>query len=241
MQHYKIAQEMNKTVNAGFVRERIFEDMALLHLEKGDYRAAKASLNALQTSIFDKAAAHKRVAETYFRARRWGHAASAYEAFLVQAEKNTEVLDQLAKAYLHLRNTKEFCRIVGQYSYTPNVDANTYDQHVFLGNVYFNQHQYDTSLRHFQAAANLDPKDAYSTYKVGRIHLAKTKYRAAIVEFQKATRLKSDFADAYYQTGVCYELQERLKEAVEMYQKAVDLLPNHLDGLMALERIRGLN
>jgi len=58
-----------------------------------------------------------------------------------------------------------------------------------------------------------------------------------MAEFQKAVELEHSFADAYYQIGICQEKQGKREKALKMYEKAVEVLPDHLDGLVALMRI----
>ena len=68
--------------------------------------------------------------------------------------------------------------------------------------------------------------------QLGRPHEATGHYRQAL-------ELNSDFADAHYRIGLCLESQGDKAAALAKYEGAVMLLPNHLDGMLALERLSG--
>ncbi len=235
--HYDLAQKLNETVDLGWVRDDGLHDLAVFHLKQGDEKKAEEAIGALRGGTYGQAEAHRKAGDVYAEAGRWAQVVTAYEGFLKTAARDKRVLNRLGDAYLHLGDSRGFMQLIERYQYVPKVESDTYEEQIFLGNVHLYRKDFAASLRHFAAAARLKPEDAYAVYKVGRAYLEQGKFEPAIAQFQKAVNLESDFADAYYRLGVCYERQNRRDDALKMYEKTVDLLPNHLDGLLALQRL----
>ncbi len=53
-----------------------------------------------------------------------------------------------------------------------------------------------------------------------------------------AIELKPDFADAYYRLGVIAEKEQNWEKAQSLYEKTLNILPDHLDSLKALKKIK---
>lgn len=146
------------------------------------------------------------------------------------------MLDRLGEAYLQAGDSRGFMQVIERYQYVPKVNAATCGERIFLGNVDFYRKDFAAALLHFEAAVGMKPGDSYAVYKVGRAYLEMGKVEVAIAQFQKAVELEKGFADTYYRLGVCCEKQGRKDEALRMLSKTVELLPNPLDGLLALQR-----
>jgi tetratricopeptide (TPR) repeat protein len=235
--HYALAQKLNERVDLSSLRDDCLHDLAVFRMKQGDAKGAEEAIGTLRGGTYDRAEAHRKVGDVYADAGQWAQAATAYEEFLKTAARNRRVLDRLGEAYLHVGDSQGFLRVIEKYQYVPKVEAQTYEQQVFLGNVQFYRKAFSAALRHFEAAARLRPEDAYATYKVGRAYLEQGRLEEALAQFEKAVKLEPDFADGYYRMGVCHERQGRREEALRMYEKTVELLPNHLDGLLALQRM----
>ena len=235
---FEIAQQLNVTVDLGPVRSGILEDLALLYLAQGNDQAAKQAIGQLRGTTYDQAEADRKTADVYVQAGKWAEAASAYTLYLEKAGKNKEVLDRLGEAYLHLQDSRGLLRIIEEFKYVPKIDAQTYEQQIFVGNVQFYRENFTAALSYFEAAATLRPEDSYAMYKIGRTYLSQMKYEAAVEKFQKVVELEPDFADAYYRLAGCYESLGRKGEALHTYEKTIALLPNHLDGLLAVKRLQ---
>ena len=103
--------------------------------------------------------------------------------------------------------------------------------------VHFYRKDYLDAQQAYERAVADRPNDSYAVYKVGRALLARDRFQGASERFRKAVELGPDFADAHYRLGVCYEKLGDAEEAFRLYEKTVELLPNHLDGLLAVKRI----
>jgi len=127
-------------------------DLATLYLRQGEEQSANEMIGMLRSSTYDEAEANRKVGDVYFRAEKWGQAATAYSAFLNKAGKSTEVLDRLGGAYIHMRDYRGFQKLIEDYQYMPQVEAQTYEQQIFLGNLYFYMKDFFGGIAAFQGS-----------------------------------------------------------------------------------------
>jgi tetratricopeptide (TPR) repeat protein len=86
-------------------------------------------------------------------------------------------------------------------------------------------------------AAELPAGEVMELYSNGMGYFYIQQYNRAAAYFEKAIESKPDFADAYYRLGIIAEESNNLSHAISLYEKTVELLPNHIDSLLALERL----
>jgi tetratricopeptide (TPR) repeat protein len=86
-------------------------------------------------------------------------------------------------------------------------------------------------------AAELPAGDVMELYYNGMGYFYIQQYDRAAAYFEKVIESDPDLADAYYRLGSIAEENNDLSRAVSLYEKAFELLPNHIDSLMALERL----
>jgi tetratricopeptide (TPR) repeat protein len=235
---FESVQEQNRALDFGPIRDRVLGDLAILYLRQGKQTEAGRAIGALRSATYDEATAHLKVARVYTSATEWASAARAYEAYLEKAGKSTGVLDELGGVYLQLRDSRGLLKLIERFKYVPEVETGTFEERIFIGNVHFYRNDYLDAQRFYEEAATDRPGDSYAVYKVGRALLARDRYQDAADRFRKAIELEPDFADAHYRLGVCYEEQGNKDEALRLYENTVELLPNHLDGLLAVRKLR---
>ncbi|SRR5215203_5323373 len=83
-------------------------------------------------------------------------------------------------------------------------DPKNADAHYYLGNIYYNRKQYETSLPHFEAAAKIDFKSVDKLMAWGENQRALKQFDRAIVQFQKVIGFEPNNANAYYALGLTY-------------------------------------
>jgi tetratricopeptide (TPR) repeat protein len=230
-------QELNGALDFGPIRDRILGDLAALYLRQGKQAEAGRAIGALRSATHDEARAHLKVARVYAAATEWASAARSYEAYLDKAGKSTGVLNELGGVYLQLRDSRGLLKLIERFKYVPEIATGTFEERIFIGNVHFYRNDYLDAQRAYEEAAADRPRYSYAVYKVGRALLARERYEDAAERFGKAIELEPDFADAHYRLGVCYENQGDQDEALRLYERTVELLPNHLDGLLAVRRM----
>lgn len=76
--------------------------------------------------------------------------------------------------------------------------------HFYLGNIYYNRKEYETSLPHFEQAAKIDFKSTEVLMALGENQRALKKFDYAIVQYQKVIGFEPTNANAYYALGLTY-------------------------------------
>jgi tetratricopeptide (TPR) repeat protein len=86
-------------------------------------------------------------------------------------------------------------------------------------------------------AAELPAGEVMELYYNGMGYFYIQQFGRASFYFERAIEAKPDFADAYYRLGIIAEENNDLAQAISLYKKTAELLPNHIDTLVALERL----
>jgi tetratricopeptide (TPR) repeat protein len=99
-----------------------------------------------------------------------------------------------------------------------------------LGFLLLKQDTSDDAQKHFERAAQLDPKDALNFYGLGLVAInngAKAAVPTGAIEaFEKAAALNPDFAPAWYNLAIIYsQRNETLQKALTDAQHAASLVP----------------
>ncbi len=239
--HYAILRKMNKSIDMGWMRDRYLSDLAAILLKDGDQASAQAAIAEMQNATVDPSDAHRKAGEVYGRAQRWDLAASSFGRSLKEVKgvgSNTGLVARLGTAYMNLRDPGCFQRLIEEHKQVPDVEASTYGDHIFLGNIHLSRQDYSAARHHFGASVELKSLDSYAIYKIGRTYLEEGRYEKAEERFEYAVEIDPEFADAYYWLGVSLERLGKEKRSAKMYRRAVEILPSHLDGLVALQRMR---
>ena len=184
----------------------------------------------------DRTDAERKAGDIYLMAERWWEAIGAYERVLERRPSRPDQ-DRLGLAYLRVRHVVGFQTLTNRYAYLPEVSAQTFDEHIFVGNVQFGRMQYGSALEYYRAAAQIQSANAYARYKVGRSLFELGQIEQADQAFRRAIDLHPTFSDACFRLGLCLEAKQDEVGALAQFEKAVSLLPTHLDGRRAADRL----
>lgn len=237
-QYYEAADRLNETVDYGPARDRYLNDLAVIQFRLGNDREGQSLVGRMRAATMDVTDAERKAGDTYLAAERWAEATRSYGRVLERGP-NRDVQDRIGLAYLRMGDSRNFLELANRYAYLPVIDAQTFDELIFLGNVQFYRWQYGSALEFYRRAADVQPDDAYAEYKVGRALFEQGQIDQAMHQYRRAIELEPDFADAHYRIGLCLESKGDKAAALAKYEEAVMLLPNHLDGMLALERLSG--
>jgi tetratricopeptide (TPR) repeat protein len=94
-----------------------------------------------------------------------------------------------------------------------------------IAQVYMATREYETALRYFAGAMEMDPY--YSEYfnERGNALLKLGRLDEAIADYREAIRLSPPYPEVWINLGQCYRKMGRLQEAADAYARAVDLDP----------------
>lgn len=85
----------------------------------------------------------------------------------------------------------------------------------------------EEAIRHYEAAAEIDPDYMHPHFNLGTIFRREGQLGKAVEEFKVAIRLRPNYAISYYQLGVTFEKQGKIDDAVGQYLKSVELDPEN--------------
>ncbi|MCH9813793.1 MAG: tetratricopeptide repeat protein [Epsilonproteobacteria bacterium] len=106
-------------------------------------------------------------------------------------------------------------------------DQKTDLDYFLLGNLYFQQTDYEEAIVNYQKVIALNPEYEAAYYNMGIAYAKQEEYGQAIVNYQKSIALNPQDDDAYYNMGIAYAKQEEYGQAIVNYQKAIELNPQH--------------
>jgi len=101
-------------------------------------------------------------------------------------------------------NAKNFEKAETGFKEVLSSEPNNANAHYYLGNIYYNRKEYETSLPHFEQAAKIDFKSVDKLMAWGENQRALKQFDRAIVQFQKVIGFDPDNANAYYALGLTY-------------------------------------
>ena len=108
-----------------------------------------------------------------------------------------------------------------------------------LGFLYDIQGKYNNSLKYYEKAIKIDPKDARAWYNKG-IALSKLgRTKDAVEAYKKSIDLEPQKAEAWTNLGISYDILKCTEEAINAYQKAIEFNPDGSGPHITLARLYG--
>jgi protein O-GlcNAc transferase len=98
-----------------------------------------------------------------------------------------------------------------------------------LGEISFQNKQYDSAIDYIKKILQLNPVDAGAYNNLGIILQEKGQLDEAISYYQKALQVNPNLADAHNNSGLALQKKGELDNAVLSYQKAIGFNPNFIE------------
>ena len=98
--------------------------------------------------------------------------------------------------------------------------------HIIAGDANTKLKQFDTGVRNYKKAIEINPDFAVSHFNLGNVLHDKGDLDAAIKSYASAIKLKPDYADSYLNIAVALRTKGDLDAAIENSKKALKLKPN---------------
>jgi tetratricopeptide (TPR) repeat protein len=135
-------------------------------------------------------------------------------------------------------NSKNYEKAEAGFKEVIQSEPNNADAHYYLGNIYYNRKDYQTSLPHFEQAAKVDYKSVEKLMAWGENQRALKQFDRAIVQFQKVIGFDPNNANAYYALGLTYiglnnkiGARQQLQKLEPLNKSLADKLSKEIDGL----------
>lgn len=83
---------------------------------------------------------------------------------------------------------------------------------------YFEQQNYDESLKSLNKVLSLNANNAYALYYRGMVYDAKENPQSAVADYEKAVELNKDLSIVYYLLGLDYDILEQSQKALKSFE-----------------------
>ncbi|MEP6903006.1 MAG: tetratricopeptide repeat protein [Actinomycetota bacterium] len=135
-------------------------------------------------------------------------------------------------------NSKNFANAETGFKEVLQAEPNNANAHYYLGNIYYDRKDYETSLPHFEQAAKIDFKSVDKLMALGENQRALKKFDYAIVQYQKVIGFEPNNANAYYALGLTYiglnnkiAARQQLQKLEPLNKALADKLSKEIDNL----------
>jgi len=167
------------------------------------------------------------LADAYFCATRYEHAAAIYQRISYRAASYPRLLRRLGSCFLNARHSRNDLAL----SYLKVYLAATGDSSVSvlsdIGRVFQSMSRFDSAAVYFAMAVRQDTTVAFSQFNLGLAYYQLKKYREAERAMQRAIAFSEKNLDfnsrQYYMLGAARMSQNKNKSAIQAYRKAIEL------------------
>ena len=135
-------------------------------------------------------------------------------------------------------NSKNFDKAEAGFKEVLSSEPNNSNAHYYLGNIYYNRKDYETSLPHLEQAAKIDFKSVEKLMAWGENQRALKQFDRAIVQFQKVIGFDPNNANAYYALGLTYiglnnkiGARQQLQKLEPLNKTLAEKLSKEIDGM----------
>ncbi|MBN1306618.1 MAG: tetratricopeptide repeat protein [Chitinispirillaceae bacterium] len=179
-----------------------------------------------------------RLARYYESNNAVGEALRYYRELLALTPKSTDVLKRLS---LLARKEGDMAAAVSYARQYLALKGNDAEVHRDLGDLYYEQKNFNGALAEYRLALKLDPaiKGFYKRY--AEIVIAKGEQDEVIKALTGVVAAGGADVSTYMTLGLMYQKKKEHIEAIEMYQKALELEPSNFDALTALASCQAAN
>jgi tetratricopeptide (TPR) repeat protein len=108
------------------------------------------------------------------------------------------------------------------------------DAYINLGNIYFEQGEYNNALLRYKKAIEFDPSYWLSYYKAGSALYKLERYKEAEELLEKAAKINPNSYEAYYLLGIVRYKLNNYEEARKTLREATEINPNSYDAYYCL-------
>ncbi len=172
-----------------------------------------------------------RLADYSYNKKDFKTAYAIYKELSVLTPKEKRVFKRLNEIALKNNNKKEGISYLKKYL---TLDTKNAKAHVLLGNLLYEQKDFDGALDSYRTALKLDPKIKGFYQRYGEIVVKKNLEDEAVKVLNATITAGEADNNTYITLGKIYQKKKQYASAIKMYQKASDLNPKNHSVLRSL-------
>ena len=220
-------------------KDYIYYELGHLYLKNNDIIN---SVNAFKMAVEEDKANpyfHNALGFAYFKAGQYEEAEDHYLLAIglnPDPEWTAAVCRATALIYADIKNRPE--KAIQMYEQSIALDANCSDTYSALGDLYFDEEDYEKAIENYTKSLSLNPNDAYVYSKFATSLWQKDLIEESIIAYKNAIDKDDTYAPAYNNLGVVYlDGKNDLFSAKDCFEEAINNSPEYVMAHFNLGRV----
>jgi len=155
----------------------------------------------------------------------------AITAEIAQSPQNAKLFVQRASV---LESLKYDSLAFKDYVHATKIDSTNASYYSLVGQFLFDRKDLDGSVKWFQRALDIDPKDKKSRLKIAKAFLFFHKYQEGLAQINIVLRGDVYNPEAYFLKGMIYKESGDTAKALSNFQTAVQVQPTYKDAIVQM-------
>ncbi|MBT3605715.1 MAG: tetratricopeptide repeat protein [Candidatus Latescibacteria bacterium] len=204
----------------------VYQDLAMLSEEQGDIEGVIGWLESVVAAVPDYKASYRDLATFYLRQERFQDARSLLDGVVVRWPEATWAYFRLGGLYVHLdlpaQAIESFRKVVVLEPVTDIEYALFVEAHSALGNVYYDQKNYDLAIEFFGKAIELNPADHSSMNNLAWVYATQRTLVEDGIHFSRRSLQLRPNSPTYLDTlAELYFISGDVEQAIQIIRQAI--------------------
>lgn len=213
-----------KALETGGEKEYIYYELGHLYLKANEFLNAISAFKLAVEEDKTNAFFHNALGYALFRAGQYEEAEDHYLLAInlnPDPEWTATVCRAAALIYSDVKKNNE--KAIRMYKQSLSLQPNCAETYTALGDLYFDEADYDSALSNYAQSIEINKNDAYVFNKFATALWQKDLTEEAIIAYKNAIDINSDYAAAYNNLGVVYlDGKNMLYEAKDCFDAAIE-------------------
>lgn len=210
-------------------KDYIYYELGHLYLKNNEILNAISAFKLAVEEDKTNAFFHNALGYALFRAGQYEEAEDHYLLAInlnPEPEWTSTVCRAAAMIYSDIKKNNE--KAIRMYKQSLSLNPNCAESYTSLGDIYFEEADYDLALSNYSKSIELNNNDAYVLNKFATALWQKDLTEEAIIAYKNAIDINTDYAAAYNNLGVVYlDGKNMLFEARECFVTAIEKDENY--------------
>lgn len=208
-----------------------YQDLAMLSEEQGDIEGVIGWLERVVAAVPDYKSSYRNLTTFYFREERFQDARNLLDGVVARWPDATWAYFRLGGLYVHLdlpaQAIASFRKVVAVEPVTDIEYALYVEAHSALGNVYYDQENYDSAIEFFAKAIELNPADHSSMNNLAWVYATQRTHVEDGIRFSRRSLQLNPNSPTYLDTlAELYFVSGDVAQAIAIIRQAIALDPD---------------